>query len=192
MKRRFYDNPSMGIKILLLLMILLTAGQKALAQFYSAKVDALELSIGTFNAEGSMAINERWSLHLPVYYNPWTFSDNKKIKHLTVLPGARYWVRETYGGGFFFGGNAIISRYNFSGVLGCDYRYDGMGYGLGISAGYSIPLKKQWNIEFELGGGAIYGSRDKYPCIRCGKKIEKQTGVWMVPDKVAVAIVYLF
>lgn len=189
MKKRFNNASKLKTLLVALALLICNRGQ---AQFYSAKVDVLGLATGTLNVEGSMAISARWSLHLPVQYNPWTLWDNKKLKNLTVLPGIRYWQRETYQGGFFFGANTIISRYNIGGLFGSPYRYEGMGYGMGFSAGYSIPVKRQWNIEFELGAGALWSKRDKYSCIRCGEKIGKESGLWMVPDKAAVSIVYLF
>ena len=186
------SNNAWSIRILLFALLLTAACNKAYGQFYSAKVDILGLATGTFNIEGSMLIDRHWSAHLPVLYNPWTFPDNKKMKNITVLPGVRYWMRETYSGGCFFGANAIITRYNFGGLLGSNYRYDGMGYGLGLSAGYAIPFKKRWNIEFELGAGVIWSEWDKYSCRRCGEKIEEESGFRLIPDKIAVCIVYLF
>lgn len=190
MKKR--SDEARKLRTLLFVIFLLTICGKVHAQFYAVKADALGYVTGTFNLEGSMALNEKWSIHLPVQYNPWTFSDNKKLKQLTTLPGIRYWHKESYGSGWFFGGNAIISRYNVSGLFGSKYRYDGMAYGLGISAGYSIPIKRRWNIEFELGGGAVWSRWDKYPCARCGEKIKADNGIRFVPDKLAVSLVYLF
>lgn len=181
-----------SLQLLLTALFLLSVCGKVHGQFYSVSTDALGLGTGTFNVEGSMAVNSHWTIHLPVRYNPWTFPGNKKMKQLSVLPGVRYWLLESYAGGWFFGSNAIVSRYNFGGLLGSRYRYDGMGYGFGLSAGYSISLYKNWNMEFELGGGLVWSRRDKYPCVRCGQKIKEESGVWLAPDKASVSIVYLF
>lgn len=175
-----------------LMAVLLSLSHSTYAQFYSVQTNALGLVTGNINAEVSMALNERWSIHLPIYYNPITFADNKKMKHLSALLGVRYWQRESYGQGFFFGGNSIVSKYNIGGLFGSKYRYQGMAYGLGLSAGYSIPIRSRWNIEFELGGGAVWSNREKYGCKTCATKIEERSGVWLVPDKAAVSVVYLF
>lgn len=173
-------------------LLFLTVSTASYGQSYAVKTDMLGWITGTLNGEASMALNDRWSLHLPVQYNPWNFTDDFKMKNLTVLPGVRYWQVQTYTTGYFFGLNGIVSRYNFAGLLAGDYRYDGMAYGLGLSAGYSIPMDVNWSMEFELGAGAVWSRRDKYPCERCGKKIEEQSGVWLVPDKVSISVVYYF
>jgi hypothetical protein len=173
-------------------MLLLAAGPASYAQVYSVKADVLGWATGTINGEASMALNENWSLHLPLRYNPWNISEKFKMKNLTALPGVRYWPLQTYAPGYFFGVNGIVSRYNFAGLLAGNHRYDGMAYGLGLSAGYSIPINLHWNIEIEAGAGAVWSRRDKYPCERCGQKIEEQSGVWAAPDKLSVSFVYYF
>lgn len=174
-----------------IVVLLLMISGKSYGQFYSIKTDILGLVTGTFNVEGSVVVNKRWSLHLPMQYNPWTFSNNRKFKNLTVLPGARYWFTESYGRSYFMGVNGIISRYNIN-LWGSDNRYDGMAYGLGLSGGYTLPIGVRWNIEFELGAGAAWTRYDKYPCTRCGRKLETKNSIRFVPDKVAVSLVYLF
>ena len=51
------------------------------AQFYSARTNLIGLATGNINLEGSMTLNRRWSLHLPVQYNPFVFKDNRQCKH---------------------------------------------------------------------------------------------------------------
>ena len=38
------------------------------AQFYSARTNLIGLATGNINLEGSMTLNRRWSLHLPVQF----------------------------------------------------------------------------------------------------------------------------
>ena len=51
---------------------------------------------GNLNAEFGMTLNKKFSLHLPVQYNPFIYSksNNTKFQNLTVLPGVRYWFRD--------------------------------------------------------------------------------------------------
>ena len=51
------------------------------AQFYSARTNLIGLATGNINLEGSMTLNRRWSLHLPVQYNPFVFKDNRQFRH---------------------------------------------------------------------------------------------------------------
>ncbi len=166
---------------------------KTYAQFYSVSVDGVALATTTFNVEGSMALHNKWSLHLPVQYNPWTFSGNKKIKQIAIQPGIRYWFGDSYSPGWFIGLNAVVDRYNRGGFLGSRHRRDGWGYGPGISGGYVIPLHRRWNIEFEAGVSAIWSRYDKYRCETCGEKLEDGATGWFIqPGKAAVKLVFLF
>ena len=71
---------------------------KVAAQLYSIQTDAIGLLTGTFNAGASMAVSERYSLHIHSEYNPWTFSGNKKnqicynsTRH-EILVGRSIWL----------------------------------------------------------------------------------------------------
>ena len=174
------------------LLLTMLFNTNASAQFYAIKTDALGLLTGSVNADASMALNEHYTIHLHGQYNPWTYSGNKKFKNITVLPGLRYWRGETYGYGWFAGVNAIYSHYNVGGFFGGKNRYQGDAYGAGVSIGYSIPIRKRLNIEFEIGGGIVYTQYGKYKCTTCGTKISDENKFLVVPSKAAVSIVYLF
>lgn len=83
-------------KEILFLGILLGVCLASPAQFYSARTNLIGLATGNINLEGSMTLNRRWSLHLPVQYNPFVFKDNRQFRNLTVMPGVRYWFVESY------------------------------------------------------------------------------------------------
>lgn len=189
-------------KWVLLIAFIFIVSSKANAQFYAVKVDALGLLTTTLNVEGSMVIHNKWTLHLPLKVNPWEFG-NKVYQQVTVMPGVRYWLVESYSRGWFIGVNALASLYNYNGLLtdkidyfGRDYRYDGHGFGGGISAGLSLPMGKRWNIEFEVGVNGMFGNHDIYyekgmnthATVREGF----QKGFFVVPGKIGANIVYLF
>jgi hypothetical protein len=138
--------------------------------------------------EVSMALNRNVSLHLPVYYNPFVFKDNKKIQQFTIFPGLRYWLLESYVDGFA-GINAIASSYH---ITWKDYRYEGDAYGFGISAGYAWLLSPRWNLELEGGIGLVKANYTKSECYKCGKKISEENEWKAIPNKVALSLIYLF
>ena len=71
-----------------------------------------------------MTLNKKFSLHLPVQYNPFIYSksNNTKFQNLTVLPGVRYWFRESFRDPFV-GFSVLASRYNIGNIWD-KYRYD--------------------------------------------------------------------
>lgn len=172
--------------IILLVFILSVTGLSA--QSYSLGTNIPALGTATINTEASMALNRKWSLHLPVYYNPFVFKDNKKWQNLTVMPGVRYWLLESYVNGFI-GVNAIGSKYHLSWKKS---RYEGQAYGIGISAGYAWLLSPRWNLELEGGIGLVWADYTEYECEECGRQRGEYTRWVVVPDKLALSLIYLF
>ena len=142
------------------------------AQFYSARTNLIGLATGNINLEGSMTLNRRWSLHLPVQYNPFVFKDNRQFRNLTVMPGVRYWFVESYSN-FFVGMNTLASGYSI-GRIWNKKRYEGEGYGIGLSIG------KAW---------ARY---NEYRCRECGAFLGRKHGWYLIPSRVALNMIYLF
>lgn len=158
------------------------------AQSYSVSTNIPALGTTTLNLEASMTLNRKWSLHLPVYYNPFVFNNNKKIQNIMTFPGVRYWLLESYVHAFA-GVNGIASKYHFTWK---DSRYEGTAFGAGVSIGYAWLLSPRWNLEVEGGVGLVKADYDKYPCQKCGKKTDEEKRWHAVPNKVTVSLVYLF
>lgn len=183
------------VRYSLLFSFLLFAGTittKLQAQFYSVQTNALKLATTTFNLETSMLLSNHWTLNLSASYNPWNFSDSRKIKHFLIEPGARYWFWQTYAGSFI-SMYAMGARFNMAwdGQLGGHYRYQGWGYGAGMTYGRSWLLSKRWNIEVEAGLGLLITPYTKYRCEHCGDKVK--SGTYYLPTpKLALNLVYLF
>ena len=66
------------------------------------------------------------------------------------------------------------ARYNvaWDNLLGGAYRYQGWGYGVGMTYGRSWLLSKRWNMEVEAGLGLLVGPYTKYRCEHCGDKVK--------------------
>lgn len=144
----------------------------------------------TFNVDASMAVGTKWTAHLPLYYNPFTFSNNKKIKNFSTTPGLRYWFRNAYNPGWFTGSNIIFSHYNTGGIFNKQFRYDGTALGLGATFGYALSVGRNWNLEFETGLGVVSYKHDKYKCVKCGELKGKEKGIFLTPNKTAITLVY--
>ena len=70
------------------------------AQSYSLRTNVIGLATTNLNLEASMTLNRKWSLHLPVQYNPFKFGRNRQFRNFYAAPGVRYWLLESYMGGF--------------------------------------------------------------------------------------------
>ena len=154
-------------------------------------------AMGTPNLGLEFALNRKYTLEISGGYNPFTFNDNRKIKHWIVQPEMRYWLCESFNG-HFFGLHGLVGEYNAGGIdipFGRlsklkDHRYEGYAYGAGISYGYQWVIGKKWNLEFNIGGGYTYLTYDKYPCVKCGSKESSGTNNYFGITKAAVSVIY--
>jgi long-subunit fatty acid transport protein len=107
---------------------------------------------------------DKFTLKLPVTYNPFTFKDDRKTLFILVQPELRWWLCESFSG-HFLGLHAHYATYDVAGVGNKhtkDYRYDGELYGGGISYGYHFYLAPRWILEASVGAGYAYLEYDKY------------------------------
>lgn len=165
---------------------------------FAIKSNLLYDATTTFNLGVEFAVGKKWTIDVPVNYNPWTFSGDKKIKHVLVQPELRFWTCERFNG-HFFGIHGHYGRYNAGGIkLPFDMfesfeisRYDGYLVGGGISYGYQWILGNHWNLEATIGVGYARLNYDKYHFGSCDKFIRKGHDNYFGPTKVGLSIIYI-
>jgi hypothetical protein len=138
-------------------------------------------------------VANRFTLKLPVTYNPWTFNDNKKFKFILAQPELRWWLCEPFTG-HFFGLHGHYALFNVGGVglkKMQPYRYEGYLYGAGISWGYQFYLAPRWNLELNLGAGYVHADYDKYNCEKCGDWLEHNTKDFFAPTQAGISLIYI-
>ncbi len=166
--------------------ILLLFSSVAFAQKVAVTTNAAYWATATLNLGAEVAIAPRMTIDLIGTYNPFTFSDNKKIMHWGIQPEWRYWTCQKFYG-HFVGVHAHYARYN-SGLE--TYRYDGWLVGGGVSYGYQWVLGRRWNLEVELGVGYAYMNYDKYYRTACGKFVGSDQRNYFGPTKVSISFLY--
>ena len=164
----------------------------------AAKTNLLHDLSTTINLGIETSLNDYLSLDLSVNYNPWTFSDNKKVKHILVQPELRYWIYEPFNG-HYLGTHLIYSNYNvanmdlplniFPGLK--NYRYQGNAFGFGLSYGYQWILSPRWNLEATFGFGYMYLDYTRYDCKTCGKKMGNGNKHYLGPTKAGISLIYI-
>lgn len=168
------------------------------AQNIVAKTNILYDMTSTINLGMEFGLGPKWTLDLSGNYNPWTFSDNHKIKHWMVQPEVRYWTCQRYRG-HFIGLHTHYAFYNLSGTLPWgiktnfikNNRYQGWLAGTGVSYGYQWILSNRWNLEVTVGLGYAYAKYDKYPCYRCSEKKNSGNKHFVGPTKVGLSLIYV-
>lgn len=149
-----------------------------------------------------ISLNKRSTLDIGGGYNPWnlkgTSESNQKLVHWLGQAEYRYWLCQKFSG-HFFGAHALGSQFNISqhelplifGKGSKDYRYEGYGYGGGISYGYQFILGTRWNLELNMGIGYAKLHYNQYSCIICGEKLANKTKNYFGPTKAAISLLYI-
>lgn len=164
----------------------------------AAKSNLLYDATTTINLGAEFSLGKKTTFEIPFNLNPWTFSDNKKIKHWMVQPELRFWSCEVFNG-FFWGIHAHGGQFNVGGIdlpfdlfpELKDHRYEGYFYGGGLGIGYQWLLGKRWNLELGVGAGYARIHYDKFRCEHCGEKIKSDVSNYFGPDRIAVSLIYI-
>lgn len=157
------------------------------AQKHTLGVNIATLAIGSINIEWSKAFSQKVTFHLPISWNPVTFSNNIKLNHILVQPGIRWWKWHSYSG--YFGAVSITAAQFNAGIK--TFRYYGNGTGLTISTGYAKMISKRWNIEAEAGIYSGWISYDKYSRELCGDYEGSWSGIKFYPAKISLSLIYI-
>ncbi|MDL2230655.1 DUF3575 domain-containing protein [Alistipes sp. OttesenSCG-928-L06] len=150
----------------------------------------------TVNVGVEFRLSNKWTLDVPVNYNPWEFNDETRLRHLGLQPEARYWFCESFSG-WFVGAHAHYAKFNVGGLPGLfsenmqNNRYQGHLYGAGISGGYAWILKNRWSMEATFGVGYARINADKYPCTTCGTSVDKGGKNYFGPTRVGLSLIYV-
>ena len=162
------------------------------APLFSVKTNALYWLTTTPNMGLEVALGKKITLDLSGTYNPWSFGDNKKIKHWLVQPEFRYWGGERFNG-HFFGIHGLYGKFNAGGIkmLGLDkYRYEGSFHGGGISYGYQWIISPQWNLEAGISLGYAHLNYKRYGQSEGAALLEKSSCNYWGPTQAGISIIY--
>lgn len=156
----------------------------------------------TPNLSIEVALGKRSTLDIGGGYNPWNLdgkanSSNTKLVHWLGEIEYRYWLCQKFSGNFF-GLHALGTQYNIGrhklpllfGKGSKELRYEGYGYGAGVSYGYNFYVSKRWSLEANIGGGWARLHYDKYECKTCGNKIGTETRNYFGPTKAGISLIY--
>ena len=188
----------------ILVLLFASIMQYVSAQEIGIKTNLVSDALLNANIGAEMRLSPKWSIDITGDFNFWDLSHDRKWKHWTVMPEARYWLCDALGG-HFFGAHLLGGEFNVGNLdlpfsfLGTDFRqlrdnrFQGWQAGVGIAYGYSWLLSKHWNLEAEIGIGYVYARYDRFECADCGRKVESdRSHHYFGPTKAAINLVYVF
>ena len=198
---RLYLRQWVFLTLVFLLVIQKVHGQEKIVSPPPAvgiKTNLLYDATSTLNLGVEFRTGRRTSFDMSANWNPFSFSDNRKWKHLLIQPEFRYWTKETFSG-HFLGLHAHYAYYNIGGLpnsIFSDYmathRFQGWLAGAGLSYGYRWNFTRNWGMEATLGVGYAYLNYSKYECVTCGKKLGDATRHYFGPTKAGITLIYTF
>lgn len=166
----------------------------------AVKTNVASAFFGNLNIAGEVLVNPDFmgkalSLNVPVSYNPFTYRNNVKLKHIAVQPELRMWLDAPFRD-FFVGIHAHYAYYNVGGKSGLskslkERRYQGNLFGMGISGGYKHMINDRFGLETALGIGYARMDHDVYRCAKCGTRIGTEKHNYLGPTKAAISLVYM-
>ena len=198
---------SFHIRALCLLTVSLLFCLKASAQQFSVSTNVVDwVAVGTVNAEGGVALQRHFSAFAGFRINPWVFRSGNpedrfedplgdeerqfQDKKQAYYAGVRYWPWYIFSG-WWVGMRGQYMEYDRGGFI-VHEREAGDAWGIGLSGGYSYMLNENFNIDFGMGfwgGQTNYGT---YRCTNCGQPVENGKKWFVLPDYIAVSLMYIF
>ena len=184
------------MKKLLLSAIFLLVSSAVFAQKMAVSTNILGYAaLGTLNADVSYSVSQHWSIVAGVKYNPFTYNSGDpdrqfQMRQQSYAAGVRLWPWHTLSG-WWFASKLRYQEYNYGGILSKETK-EGDRAGVGVYAGYTYMLSSRFNLEFGLGLWAGADWYRKYSCTVCGLTLDSGRKAFLLPDDLAVSLVYVF
>lgn len=129
---------------------------------------------GVLNVGVATSIGEKTTFSFDVLTSPWDYN-GKPRKFIFFVPEVRYYFKDKFNG-FYVGGHSALQIFNAhkwtyseAGV-----RQKGMGYLLGATLGYELPITKKVHLDFFIGGGWQNGYYKRYD-LKTGERTDGAT-----------------
>lgn len=174
------------------------------AQTVAVKTNLLQWVAATPNVGLEIKTSDHTTLSISSAYNPFTFPSYEdkagvtvypKMKHWLVVPEFKYWFCKAFER-FNIGIHGIYGQFNMGGIPLNDefqrFRYEGFGYGGGLSLGYQWAMGQRWGFELSLGAGYMRLQYNKYRCVACGELEGSYARNYVGPTKASLTFLYFF
>jgi hypothetical protein len=151
------------------------------------------------NLHAELGLGKRTTFEMGVAFNGWnlegTPENNRKMIHGIASGEFRYWTCERFNGHFFgvhaFGGFYNVSGHDIPMLFEKEFRYEGTGFGAGISYGYVLPIATRWNVEFNVGVGMMSMKYDKFGCEKCNDLVGSFSKTTFAPTRLGATLVFV-
>jgi hypothetical protein len=101
-------------RTLFVLMCLLASSLYMYGQI-AVKTNVAMDAVAIPNLGVEVGLSKKLTLDVPMYYNPWKYSDSKMLKLAMLQPELRYWLCDKFNG-HFFGAHLMGGAYHTTGI----------------------------------------------------------------------------
>ena len=101
-------------RTLFVLMCLLASSLYMYGQI-TVKTNVAMDAVAIPNLGVEVGLSKKLTLDVPMYYNPWKYSDSKMLKLAMLQPELRYWLCDKFNG-HFFGAHLMGGAYHTTGI----------------------------------------------------------------------------
>lgn len=154
------------VGLLILISVWLPAQEIEDSNSLYVKGNALFLPVLMFNAGVEYQLSSQYTLQADIFISPWKSFNGR---HLQICMGhieGRYYFKEAFNK-WYVGANIGTGVFDYSKWDHPKNQYQrGMTFMLGGVVGYQVNWKKNWNVDFFLGGGfsqSFYHGFEKIP-----------------------------
>ncbi|MGM9764616.1 MAG: DUF3575 domain-containing protein [Candidatus Cryptobacteroides sp.] len=186
----------MRLKTVVTWVFLLSAlclGQRACAQQFAIKVNALSWALSSPDIGAELVVGDRSSVALSVSGNYMPFGLDVRI--IGVMPQYRYWLAGRPMIREYVGVSAFYSAYDLNFTKNI---FKGNAVGVGLTGGYVFSLGKHWGLDLS-GGLAMamfiqkrHGKSDSYEDYYAGNIAwDNSRGLCLMPFNLGVTFIYI-
>ena len=151
-------------------------------------------NMGTMGLSASYAVQRHWTAGASVKYNPFTYGRGTEretySRQRSASVVARYWPWHVYSG-WWAESRLRLQEYS-DGSMPRMKSEDGLRYGVGAAAGYSLMLGK--HLDLEVGYGVWAGREEyrAYECPRCGRLVDEGSRFFMAASDIMLGLALVF
>lgn len=166
-------------------------GKVLLHNRFVLKTNIAALGFRVANIGAELPLNDHFTFNLPVYYSPYDWGTQYKLRTLTFQPEVRYWLSQIFDG-HFVGAHGNICWFNTAMNGKTRYQDNKAVWGGGATYGYAWALGPHLGMEFTLGAGYAHISYDKYYNVPNGEKYGDDVWNYWGITNLGVNLIYRF
>ncbi len=158
-------------------------------RYMAIKTNVAYDAFAVLNLAWEMQVASKWTVEVPVIWSFWDWNTEKGLRTATLQPAVKYYFG-TPGRGSALGAGVTASWFN---MRYNEKRYQDSGrpaLGASVNYSYTLPLGRDWALEFAIGIGYVNMCYNTYYNIDNGAWISKRQRDYFGPTSLGISLSY--